>query len=140
MEDFNQHKIIYPNMTKFLPFCIDINENFYHNDKSFHIICSQIYWLGAFLNSKLFRYCFIDNFPELLGGTRELRKLFFENIRILKLDVTKEEPFKCLLYRIVLNKHCRIKQLDEEFDLNHQVYGEYSLSRNEVELIDNLRI
>ena len=67
-------------MTKFLPFVLDFDDKYYHNDKSFHLVAERIYWLGAFLNSKLFRYCFQGNFPELLGGTRELRKVFFEKI------------------------------------------------------------
>ncbi|MDI5951277.1 DUF7149 domain-containing protein, partial [Flavobacterium yafengii] len=36
MEDFSKQKIIYPNMTKFLPFHLD-NEGFIQNDKSFMI-------------------------------------------------------------------------------------------------------
>ncbi|MDI5951295.1 hypothetical protein, partial [Flavobacterium yafengii] len=35
-EDFSKQKIIYPNMTKFLPFHLD-NEGFIQNDKSFMI-------------------------------------------------------------------------------------------------------
>ena len=56
-------------MTKYMPFYYDI-KGFYQNDKSFMITGRHVAFLTAFLNSSLFKFCFIDNFPELLGGTR----------------------------------------------------------------------
>ena len=61
-KDFEKPKLVYPNMTMILPFAIDLN-GFLHNDKAFHLISEDVFWLTAFLNSKLFRYCFTDNFP-----------------------------------------------------------------------------
>jgi len=52
--------------------------------------------LGALFNSRLWRFCFIDNFPELLGGTRELRKVFFEQIAIKKVTQFEEKNLKIL--------------------------------------------
>jgi len=75
-DDFSKPKIMYPNMTKFLPFYYD-EKRFFQNDKSFMITGERVAFLTAFLNSSLFKKCFIDNFPELQGGTRELRKIFF---------------------------------------------------------------
>ena len=76
LDDFSKPKIMYPNMTKFLPFYYD-EKRFFQNDKSFMITGERVAFLTAFLNSSLFKKCFIDNFPELQGGTRELRKIFF---------------------------------------------------------------
>jgi hypothetical protein len=39
-------------------------------------------FLTIFLNSKLFKFAYKDYFPELLGQTREVRKVFFENVAI----------------------------------------------------------
>ena len=85
VEDFSKPKIMYPNMTKYMPFYYDI-KGFYQNDKSFMITGRHVAFLTAFLNSSLFKFCFIDNFPELLGGTRELRKIFFDKIRVIKIS------------------------------------------------------
>ena len=63
-------------MTRFLPLYYD-EKSFFQNDKSFMITGERVAFLTAFLNSSLFKKCFIDNFPELQGGTRELRKIFF---------------------------------------------------------------
>ncbi|MBO7568519.1 MAG: Eco57I restriction-modification methylase domain-containing protein [Bacteroidales bacterium] len=95
-DDFNKPKIMYPNMTKFLPFYFDTN-GFYQNDKSFMITGNHITFLIAFLNSSLFKYCFIDNFPELQGGTRELRKIFFDKIPVIKVDQETDSKFKALV-------------------------------------------
>ncbi|HMR90249.1 MAG TPA: Eco57I restriction-modification methylase domain-containing protein, partial [Saprospiraceae bacterium] len=84
-EDFEKPKIIYPVMTKFLNFAFD-EQGYYGNDKIFSLLGEQIEWLVCFFNSKLWAYCFRDNFPELLGGTRELRKVFMEEIKIKKVD------------------------------------------------------
>ena len=82
-EDFSKPKIMYPNMTKYLPFYYD-EKGFYQNDKSFMITGAHVSYLAAFLNSSLFKFCFRDNFPELLGGTRELRKIFFDKTPVLQ--------------------------------------------------------
>ena len=90
MEDFSKPKIMYPNMTKYMPFYYD-EKGFYQNDKSFMITGKYVSYLAAFLNSSLFKFCFRDNFPELLGGTRELRKIFFDKIPVLQVSDSTNE-------------------------------------------------
>lgn len=84
--EFKKSKIIYPNMTKYLPFYLDTAEHFFVNDKAF-ILTSEdesLSYLTAVLNSTLFRCCFMDNFPNLGEDRRELRKIFMEKIPIKK--------------------------------------------------------
>ena len=82
MEDFFRPKIIYPEITKFINFYLDSDQHYYVNNKCFILVGKHIEYLTAFLNSSLFKFCFLNNFPELLGGTRELRKIFMETIPI----------------------------------------------------------
>ena len=96
-EDFLKQKIIYPNMTKFLPFYLDNTSHFYHNDKSFMITGTHISFLTAFLNSSLFKFCFLNSFPELLGETRELRKVFFDKIPVIEVSNAIEQVFSNLV-------------------------------------------
>ncbi len=93
LEDFSKPKIMYPNMTKYLPFYYD-EQGFYQNDKSFMITGTHVSYLAAFLNSSLFKFCFRDNFPELLGGTRELRKIFFYKTPVLQVSDYTNEIFR----------------------------------------------
>lgn len=96
LEDFSKPKIMYPNMTKYIPFYFD-EKNFLQNDKSFMITGKHIAYLTAFLNSSIFKFCFLDKFPELQGGTRELRKIFFDKIPVLKVSDKENEIFKSLI-------------------------------------------
>jgi adenine-specific DNA-methyltransferase len=137
-QDFEKPKIIYPNMTKFLPFVLDFNDHYYHNDKSFHLISNCIYWLGAFLNSKLFDYCFRGNFPELLGGTRELRKIFFEQIHVKPITEVQEQPFKKIITQILsikkANSNADTISLEKEID--QLVYELYGLTEEEIAIVE----
>ena len=92
-EDFSKPKIIYPNMTKYMPFVYD-EANFLTNQKCFIITGQNMAYLNAFLNSSLFKYCFRDSFPELHGGTRELSKIFFDKIPVKLVSLEQNEIFR----------------------------------------------
>jgi adenine-specific DNA-methyltransferase len=112
-EHFKEAKIIYPNMTKFLPFYFDTGEGFFTNDKGFIINSDSepLEWIVAFLNSHLFRACFRDNFPELMGNTYEVRKIFVELLPIKKPSPCETEAFRSLVPLIQLAK--KHEQLSE---------------------------
>ena len=97
--DFQKPKIIYPNMTKYLPFYLDAADHFFINDKAF-ILTSEtesLPYLTAALNSTLFRCCFRDNFPELMGNTYEVRKIFMDKIPIKKPTAQQAALFEALV-------------------------------------------
>lgn len=104
-KDFAKPKIIYPNMTKYLPFAYDEKDHFFSNDKSFILTGERLKYLTCFFNSKLFKYTFSDNFPELQGGTRELRKVFFDKIPVKPITESEEFPYSKLVdYLVALKK------------------------------------
>lgn len=113
-KNFSTPKIIYPNMTKYLPFVYDENDHYYSNDKSFILTGKHLKYLTCFLNSKLFKYCFSDNFPELQGGTKELRKVFFEKIPVKQIKTDEEVPFsKIVDYLVTLKKLNSNNEMDQ---------------------------
>ena len=81
IDSFTKPKIIYPNMTKYLPFVYD-EEGYFCNQKCYIMTGKHLKYLTAFFNSSLFKFCFRNNFPELLGDTYELSKVFFEKIPV----------------------------------------------------------
>ena len=93
MGDFLKPKIVYPNMTKYMPFVYD-DQQYLTNQKCFIITGKYVAFLTAFLNSSLFKFCFRDNFPELHGGTREISKIFFDKIPVILVDETTDLLFK----------------------------------------------
>ena len=125
---------MYPNMTKFLPFYYD-TKGFYQNDKSFMITGENLAFLTAFLNSSLFKHCFIDNFPELQGGTRELRKIFFDKIPILPVSEHIEAVFQGLISEMQTNPS---KELAIKMD--NQIFELYGLSDEERQAIGFIEI
>lgn len=133
-EDFLRPKIMYPNMTKYLPFYYD-EKSFYQNDKSFMITGKHLSFLTAFLNSSLFKFCFIDNFPELLGGTRELRKIFFDKIPVKEVSDEVDAEFRNLVLDIQADySDEKAKAIDQKiFDL-------YGLTKEEREAIGYIDI
>ena len=95
-EDFNKPKIIYPNMTKYMPFVYD-DKKYLTNQKCFIITGNNVAYLTAVLNSSLFKYCYRDSFPELQGGTRELSKIFFEKISVCEVTDAQNLLFQELI-------------------------------------------
>jgi len=106
IEAFYKPKIIYPNMTKYLPFYYDREDHFFINDKAFIITSDSesLPSLIAVLNSSLFRCCFRDNFPELLGNTYEVRKVFVNKIPIKKPSNSDAMMFEKLVAMVQLAK------------------------------------
>ncbi len=84
-EEFSKPKIMYPNMTSLFPFIYD-EKGFFGNDKTFMITANDdtvnLKYITAILNSRLCKLWIWYNCPELLGGTREIRKVYFENFCI----------------------------------------------------------
>ena len=79
-----------------MPFLLD-NTGFFINDKGFIITGNHLSYLVAFFNSNIFKICYRDSFPELQGGTRELRKIFFEQVKIPNIQHIISEDFDILV-------------------------------------------
>ena len=129
-QDFEKPKIIYPNMTSVLPFVYDKGA-FYTNQKCFIITGERLGYLTAFFNSKLFRYCFKSNFPELPGVTRELSKVFFDQIPVKPVTDEQEKYYleKVEYIQKVKKKGLDTKDLEEEIENN--LAGDFQLSSEE---------
>ncbi|ALU26046.1 DUF7149 domain-containing protein [Myroides odoratimimus] len=138
-DNFFGQKIIYPNMTKFLPFYLD-DKSFMHNDKSFMITGENIAYLTAFLNSSLFKYCFIDNFPELQGGTRELRKVFLDKIPVLQVSKNINLEFEKLVSEVQELKSNQLCTTEIELEIDRRIFELYSLSEEEKDIIGFIEI
>jgi hypothetical protein len=138
-DDFFVQKIMYPNMTKFLPFYLDA-KGFMQNDKSFMITGKHLSYLTAFLNSSLFKYCFVENFPELQGGTRELRKIFLDKIPVLQVSDQTNTEFEKLVEKLqdLTARLMPTKELEIEIDA--KIFDLYSLTENERKTVGFIEI
>ena len=130
-EDFSKQKIVYPNMTKYMPFLLD-NEGFCTNQKCFIVTGESLPYLTAFFNSNIFKICYRDNFPELLGGTRELSKVFFEQIKIPNIQEIEKIDFETFVEDVQKGEDNASLRLERALmlALDLQEYEEYILSYN----------
>lgn len=92
-EDFAKKKIVYPNMTKYLPFSYD-ETGAICNDKAFIITSKEesfsLKYLLAILNTSIVKFWIRCVCPELGEDRREVRKVYFENLHIPETD---QQPF-----------------------------------------------
>ena len=114
-QEFSKPKIMYPNMTSLFPFIYD-EKRFFGNDKTFMITANDssinLKFITAVLNSKLCKLWIWYNCPELQGGTREIRKVYFENFRI-PTDID-QQPFIALA-DTMLSLHQQLQQKRSRF-------------------------
>ena len=133
-EDFSKPKIIYPNMTKYMPFVFD-NKTYVTNQKCFIVTGKYIAFLTAFFNSSLFKFCFRDSFPELQGGTRELSKIFFDKIPVCKVTDAQEKLFHEFIDDIQ-NEYTK----DKAIEIDTLIFDLYNLTSEEREAIGFVEI
>jgi REP element-mobilizing transposase RayT/uncharacterized protein YlbG (UPF0298 family) len=97
--EFSKPKIIYPNMTAVFPFMYD-ESGILGNDKSFIISADNnsvsLPFLTAIFNSTPAKLWIWYNCPELQGGTREIRKVYFEHFPVPKANTEETEKLASL--------------------------------------------
>ncbi len=128
INEFEKEKIVYPNMTKYKPFILD-RRNYYTNQKCFIITSEKesVSYLLSILNSWVFDFAFKDYFPELLGGTRELSKIFFVNLPIPKISTENQKPFEIMVDFIIFAKENGFESESKIFEsvIDGMVYDLY---------------
>ena len=135
--NFTQPKIIYPNMVSEPRFTIDKMGFYYANPRCFILTGANLYSLCGILNSKLFRYCFTDLFPELQGSSREIHKIIVETVPIIPVYKAKEKQFQTLVDKIIANKESKIDTIDLENQVDSLVYQLYHLTDKEIQTIED---
>ncbi|WP_225321459.1 hypothetical protein [Rhizosphaericola mali] len=101
---------------------------------------THISFLTAFLNSSIFKYCFIDNFPELQGGTREIRKIFLDKIPVIRVSDKIDFDFQKLVneQQNLVEKKISTKEIDLEID--KKIFDLYALTEEERNAIGFIEI
>ena len=128
-DEFSKPKIIYPNMTKFLPFAYDTS-GLVTNQKCFIITGKRLAFLTAFLNSSLFKFCFADKFPELQGRTRELSKIFMDEIPVM--EVNDDDEFRFVMLVEATQRNISKEKL---LEIDNAIFDLYKLTKEEKEHI-----
>ena len=139
--EFEKEKVIYPEITKFLPFVYDPNE-FYINNKSFIITGGNyLKYLTGYFNSRIAAKWIRENCPELGDDRRELRKVFFENILIP--PVTEANQHLVTQIETRVDQILSVKDTDPDADVSELekeidqiVYFLYDLTPEEIKIVE----
>lgn len=137
--DFFAPKIVYPNITIKFPFSYDETGKI-SNDKTF-ILTSQnkstLLFLLAILNSRIAKFWIWYHCPELNGGAREIRKVYFESFPVPDLSVTDKEQL-LLLSTEIISKKAFDKDYSSELEAIETLLAEhYGFSAEEIQALDN---
>jgi len=140
--EFEKEKIIYPNMTKFLPFVIDSNQ-MYVNQKCFILTSDKapLKYLVAYFNSSVSNMWIKNNCPELQGGTRELSFIFFQKIPLPPITPTNElivHQIESLADNILSSKKENPQTETDhwEKEIDKCIYKLYDLTEEEIKIIE----
>lgn len=117
-----------------MPFAYDGN-GFMTNQKCFIITGEHIAFLTAFLNSSLFKFCFRNSFPELQGDTREMSKIFFDKIPVIKVSDDEDKDFQSLVSHIQ-----NAPSIDSAKLIDEKIFGLYGLTIEESNAIGFIEI
>ena len=131
--DFKKPKIIYPEITKFMPFYYE--EDYVFTTNTCYILTGKhISYLTAFFNSSLFKFCFKETFAVLFGGARRMLKFYFEKLPILEISDEVDAEFRELVLDIQRDySDDKAKAIDQKiFDL----YGLTQEERDAIGYID----
>ena len=114
-------------MTKFLPFVYD-EQGYYTNQKCFIVTGQHLGYLTAFLNSSLFKFCFIDSFPEL-------SKVFFDRIPVKPVDEADE-----ILHMAAVKEIQQTYTREKAEAIDRMIFAHYGLTEEEIESIGFIEI
>jgi hypothetical protein len=142
--EFSKPKIVYPNMTSVFPFMYD-ESGIYTNQKCFILTANDpaysLISLSAILNSSLTKLWIWYNCPELLGGTREISKVYFENFPVPNVPIEKADVLEELAkmrinltgeFQTIINKFRRsIERRFEITEMTTKLYEWWKLSFKE---------
>ena len=113
-QDFQKPKIIYRDITQQLDFAYDKKVGFYGNNTIYMMTGANLAYLTCFFNSKLFKYCFWDNFTDLGGGARRLFKVFMDKIPVKPINEAEAQPFERMVaYLVELKQHVLTDMYDQ---------------------------
>ncbi len=136
IEEFAKPKIIYVELSKLM--CFTYDEKQYYPDKTCFFISSEnnLKYLSAFLNSNLFKFCFKDNFSVILGETRVMSKVFFEQIPVKQIVLKEQQPFIDLVDKVLKAKQQGKDSSNLERKIDELVYKLYDITAEEQKIIE----
>ena len=138
IDGFTTPKIIYPEITTRLPFAYE-NGSYFINNKAFMITSFDndlLLLLTGVLNSNAAKLWIWHHCPELNGGAREIRKVFFEYFPVPLLHGDEKKQILTLVQEINSKKSLNIDFSKEVEAINVVLANHYGLTAEENGTLD----
>ena len=139
IEGFTKPKIIYPEITTRLPFSYE-NGSYFINNKAFMISSLDndfLLLLTGILNSNVAKLWIWHHCPELNGGAREIRKVFFEYFPVPLLSEVEKRQLLALVQEINYKKKKNDDFSSEVKAINALLSACYGLTVEESRSLDD---
>jgi hypothetical protein len=140
LEDLENEKIIWMELTNHANFFLDTN-GYYINNTVFFIQGKRLRYLTAFLNSRLCEWYF-DKIASTSGaGTRRWIKIYVEQIRIPQIINNDLEVYISeIVDKIQLRKLNHEETIELEREIDSAIYSLFGLTSQEREVIENAEL
>lgn len=129
LEEFKKPKIIYPEITKYMPFYYD-EECVFATNTCYILSGKHISYLTAFLNSSLFKFCYKEHFAVLFGGARRMLKMYVEKLRVH--EVTDEQD---LIFRQLIMDIQKDYSDEKAKEIDKHIFDLYGLTQEERDVV-----
>ncbi len=137
LDDIVKPKIVYVELSKQMCYYYD-GHSYYIDKTCFMMTGKSLKYLSAFMNSKLYKFCFENNFSVIQGGTRVQSKIYIEQIPVKQINELQEKEFENKLDKILSLKKSNPKAdtsaIEKEIDA--LVYELYELTEEEIAIVE----
>jgi hypothetical protein len=116
------------------------NDGYLTNQKCFILTGNPLSFLVGFFNSKLFKFCFWNNFPTLGEKGRELSKIFFDKIPVIEVDSETNAKFEAKIMEIQNLKQQNADTKPQEIEIDSMIFDLYQLTVEERNIIGFIEI
>lgn len=136
-KDFEKEKIIWGNLNTESPYCFDDSEAFINAPANLMTSDSvNLKALTALMNSRVTQHLFCDIAYSREGGFYEYKKVFVEQVPIIKVESEVEKILETLVDKIQQGKKRGEDTARAEHVIDLMVYGLYGLSYEEALIVD----
>jgi hypothetical protein len=136
-EDFSKQKIVWGEISDRTKFCIDINGDYATEATTFLLTGKSLFYLLAFLNSKISEYFFSKIGTTTGVGTIRWKKFTIEQLSVPQISIEKQSVYKDIVLQIIEKQNQGIDYSDLLSELDLLIYSEVELDKEEIAFIQS---
>lgn len=137
-DDFSKQKIVWGEISDKTKFAIDLEGKFATEATTFLMTDGPLLYLLGFLNSRLSEYLFAQIGTTTGVGTVRWKKFTIERLRVPKISSERQQKYEEKVVDIVAKQSKGEDCSGLLAAVDRMIYEEYSLSEDEIEVIEKI--